>query len=69
MLGTLKNRNTLYPLLYTTQEIVFIGLKSDMDEKKIREKLDDCLIKNYLKAPNTFHKIPDPFPAWFQKVA
>ena len=51
------------------QEIVFIGLKSDMDEKNIREKLDDCLIKNYLKAPNTFHKIPDPFPAWFQKVA
>ena len=51
------------------QEIVFIGLKSEMNEKNIRERLDACLIKNYLKDPNTYHKNLDPFPAWFQKVA
>ena len=51
------------------QQIVFIGLKSEMNEKNIRERLDDCLIKNYCKNPNTHHKALDPFPAWFQKVA
>jgi len=51
------------------QEIVFIGLKSEMDEKNIRERLDACLIKNYLEDPNSYHKAHDPFPVWFQKVA
>ena len=51
------------------QEIVFIGLKSEMDEKNIRERLDACLIKNYLEDPNSYHKALDPFPVWFQKVA
>ena len=51
------------------QEIVFIGLKSEMSEKNIRERLDACLIKNYLDDPSTYHKALDPFPAWFKKVA
>ena len=51
------------------QEIVFIGLKSEMNEKNLRERLDACLIKNYLEDPNTQHKALDPFPVWFQKVA
>ena len=40
-----------------------------MNEKKIREKLDACLIKNYLDDPTKYNKSLDPFPAWFQKVA
>ena len=51
------------------QEIVFIGLKSEMDVKTIKEKLDNCLIKNYLSKPNFFQEFADPFPLWFQKVA
>ena len=51
------------------QEIVFIGLKSEMNEKNIRKRLDACLIKNYLDDPSTYHKALDPFPAWFKKVA
>ena len=40
-----------------------------MSEKNIRERLDACLIKNYLDDPSTYHKVLDPFPAWFKKVA
>ena len=50
------------------QEIVFIGLKSEMNKKNIQEMLDDCLIKNYLEDPNLHHKGLDPIPVWFQKV-
>jgi len=49
------------------QEIVFIGLKGQMDEQIIRKKLDECLIKDYLTAPETFQKLKDPFPQWFLK--
>ena len=51
------------------QEIVFIGLKSEMDETAIRQKLDACLVKNYLTAPETFQKRTDPFPEWFRQAA
>ncbi|MDE2675943.1 MAG: zinc metallochaperone GTPase ZigA [Paracoccaceae bacterium] len=51
------------------QEIVFIGLKAEMDVQKIRQQLDDCLIKDYLTAPNIYLKVHDPFPAWFQQAA
>jgi len=40
-----------------------------MDVKTIKEKLDNCLIKNYLSKPNFFQEFADPFPLWFQKVA
>jgi G3E family GTPase len=48
------------------QEMVFIGLSAFMDEEKIRQQLDECLIQDYLKAPEDYKKLPDPFPAWFE---
>ena len=50
------------------QEIVFIGLKNEMNEKKVREQLDSCLIKNYLASPNSYQILDDPFPDWFQNL-
>ncbi len=47
------------------QEIVFIGLKNEMNESLIRDKLDGYLIKNYsINLANTL-KFNDPFPGWF----
>ncbi len=51
------------------QEIVFIGLKNEMNENKIREMLDACLIKDYSDSPKKYQKSADPFPLWFKKVA
>ncbi len=51
------------------QEIVFIGLKDNMDEAAIRAKLDACLVKDYLSAPELFEKLDDPFPQWFKHAA
>ena len=51
------------------QEIVFIGLKDQMDKDAIRRKLDGCLVKNYLTAPEFFQRLKDPFPQWFKEVA
>lgn len=51
------------------QEIVFIGLKSQMDEESIRKKLDECLEGEYLTAPETFKTHKDPFPEWFKEAA
>jgi G3E family GTPase len=51
------------------QEIVFIGLKSQMDEQDISKRLDECLIDDYLDAPEVFQQIDDPFPKWFQQQA
>ena len=47
------------------QEIVFIGLKNQMNESLIKNKLDGFLIKNYsINLANTL-KYKDPFPEWF----
>ena len=47
------------------QEIVFIGLKNEMNESLIKNKLDGFLIKNYsINLANTL-KYKDPFPKWF----
>lgn len=51
------------------QEIVFIGLKGQMNESTIRKRLDECLVKNYLTAPKIFEKLKDPFPQWFKEAA
>ena len=51
------------------QEIVFIGLKDQMDKDAIRRKLDGCLVKNYLTAPEFFQRLKDPFPQWFKEVS
>ena len=50
------------------QEIVFIGLKNEMDEAAIRKRLDECLVKNYLNAPELCQNLKDPFPQWFKQV-
>jgi G3E family GTPase len=49
------------------QEIVFIGLKGEMDEAAIRKRLDNCLIKEYMSAPDLWKKLEDPFPQWFKQ--
>lgn len=51
------------------QEIVFIGLSSEMDEQAIRKKLDECLVSDYLEAPEVFETFKDPFPQWFKEAA
>ena len=47
------------------QEIVFIGIKNQMDENGIKKELDKLLVKNYLVNPEICHKLSDPFPQWF----
>lgn len=47
------------------QEIVFIGLKNEINVAGITQRLDDCLIKDYLDNPDHYQKINDPFPEWF----
>lgn len=51
------------------QEIVFIGLSAEMDQKAICKKLDDCLVKDYLSQPESSEASNDPFPKWFQQAA
>ena len=48
------------------QELVFIGLKGEMDEQAIRNRLDDCQVKGYASAPDRWLDAPDPFPVWFK---
>ena len=46
--------------------IVFIGLKNQMNEKALKNKLDGFLIKNYsINLENTL-KLKDPFQEWFK---
>ena len=51
------------------QEIVFIGLKDQLDEAAIREKLDACLVKGYIQMPELSQNLKDPFPEWFKQAA
>ncbi len=46
------------------QELVFIG--QNLDETKMREALDDCLLSEaeLLEGMETWQQLPDPFPAW-----
>ena len=49
------------------QEIVFIGLKNQMDKNLIKNQLDKLLVKNYsFKIENSL-RFKDPFPDWFKK--
>ena len=50
------------------QEIVFIGLRSEMDERAIRAQLDACIIHDYMRDPKQYQNLPDPFPEWMQEV-
>ena len=47
------------------QEIVFIGLKNQMKQDDLWNRLDSCLVEDYLSAPQAFEKLDDPFPKWF----
>ena len=47
------------------QQIVFIGLKNQMNENNIRQQLDKCLINDYSPNPQIWENINDPFPEWF----
>lgn len=49
------------------QELVFIGLKDQINEQEIRNQLDSCLIKDYLSNPAKYQQMPDPFPIWFDE--
>ncbi len=49
------------------QEIVFIGLKNQMDINFIKDKLDKFLIKDYSINLENSLKFKDPFPEWFQE--
>ena len=50
------------------QEMVFIGFKGIMNEAKICEQLDACLIQDYLSEPKKYHHLTDPFPKWFEQA-
>lgn len=51
------------------QEIVFIGLKDQMDEADLRKRLDACLVKDYTSAPEEYKMKTDPFPQWFKEAS
>lgn len=51
------------------QEMVFIGLSSEMDKEAIQKQLDDCLITDYLGNIETYKQANDPFPKWFEQAA
>ncbi len=50
------------------QEMVFIGLVDEMNEEDIRQRLDACLIKDYLTKTSHHQHYQDPFPAWFEEA-
>ena len=51
------------------QELVFIGLSSEMSEWEIRARLDGCLAENYLADPDHYRQVEDPFPVWFKQAS
>lgn len=51
------------------QEIVFIGLKDEINKDIIKERLDKCLIQDYRNSPNSYKNIYDPFPEWFKEAS
>ena len=63
-----ENINKIWTTNYgdRRQEIVFIGLKNQMDINFIKDKLDEFLIKDYSINLENSLKFKDPFPEWFQ---
>lgn len=47
------------------QELVFIGI--DMDEARIRQNLDACLVRTSAFTPRLWTGMDDPFPAWGER--
>lgn len=48
------------------QELVFIGI--DMDEARIRARLDDCLLPVKRFTPEMWLGLRDPFPSWEREM-
>ena len=36
-----------------------------MKQDDLWNRLDSCLVEDYLSAPQAFEKLDDPFPKWF----
>ena len=51
------------------QEMVFIGLSADMDQDAISAQLNACLVEDYLRDPDLYRKVRDPFPQWFKTAS
>ena len=68
--GFKKSLNKIWKKGYgdRRQEIVFIGLKNQMDIDMIKEKLDSFLIRNHSINLENSLKHRDPFPEWFQNT-
>ncbi len=49
------------------QEIVFIGLKDQIDQEAICAGLDQCLVHDYWDDPLGYQCVSDPFPNWFKE--
>ena len=48
------------------QQIVFIGLKNEMNESDIRKQLDECLTQDWSSNHSQiWENVRDPFPEWF----
>ncbi len=47
------------------QEMVFIGLKGEMDEASLRAQMDACLMPGHAPGMEKSVSLPDPFPVWF----
>jgi len=48
------------------QALVFIGI--GMDEAKIRQRLDDCLVDEGAFVPEQWQRLSDPFPSWGEQT-
>lgn len=51
------------------QELVFIGLKGEMNEDEIRRRLEDCLVEEFDSTGDVLDQVNDPFPLWFEEQA
>lgn len=49
------------------QQIVFIGLKNEINQETIKMALDQCLILDYWDNLEKYQSLNDPFPKWFEQ--
>ena len=54
-------------LLYAIDVNICKYLSDKIDATKIRQQLDECLVKDYLENEDKYKNLPDPFPAWIQE--
>lgn len=47
------------------QEMVFIGLNTEMDKDAIKQELDTCLLVDYPEKRDEYASLKDPFGQWF----